>query len=110
MSLPEQYRKLLIEYDKVLNLSKTILDELRKGGEVKSLVFLLDKKKMTGEAIARLTKEINLIEVRSYPDANLKTLAEVKGLLKLISEKARLLQEVEEKVQNFLKKKDPGWK
>ena len=110
MSLPEQYRQLLSQYEELVSLSRTILAELKKAGGENNLSSLLEKKKSLGENIARLTKEINLIEVRSYPDANLKTLAEVKRLLKLISEKARLLQEVEEKMQNFLHQKDPGWK
>jgi len=106
MNLPEQYRKLLTEYDQVLNLSKMILGELKKEKKESNLSFLLEKKKMAGEAIARLTKEIASVEIKSYPDSNLKTLGEVKGLLKLISEKAKLLHEIEEKIQNLLQQKD----
>jgi hypothetical protein len=56
---------------------------------------------VTGKSIARLTKEIASVEIKSYSDSNLKTLGEVKGLLKLISEKAKLLHEIEEEIQNF---------
>jgi hypothetical protein len=101
MSLLEQYRKLLSEYDQVLNLSKKILGELKKGGKENDISFLLEKKAVTGKSIARLTKEIASVEIKSYSDSNLKTLGEVKGLLKLISEKAKLLHEIEKKIQNF---------
>ena len=105
MSLLEEYKKLLSEYDKVLNLSKMILAELKKEGKESDLFSLLEKKKMAAEGIARLTKEIASTEIKSYSDSNLKTLAEVKDLLKQITEKARLLQEIEEKIQNLLQKK-----
>ena len=110
MSLLEDYKKLLNEYDKVSNLSKMILAELKKEGKESNLFALLEKKKMAGKGIARLTKEVASTEIKSYSDSNLKTLATVKGLLKQIAEKAKLLQEVEDKIQNLLQKKDQGWK
>lgn len=106
MNLPEQYRKLLTGYNQVLNLSKMILGELKKERKESNLSFLLEKKKMAGEAIARLTEEIASIDMKSYSDSNLSTLAEVKVLLKQITEKARLLQEIEEKIKNLLQQKD----
>jgi hypothetical protein len=106
MSLPEQYRKLLNEYDRVLDLSERILDELKKRGKENDISFLLEKKEVTGKSIARLTKEIASAEIENYSGSNLKTLAMVKGLLLQITEKARLLQEIEEKIQNLLQQKD----
>jgi len=110
MSLPEHYRKLLAEYDRVLNLSKMILAELKRKGKESNLSSLLEKKEMAGEAITQLSKEITSVKIDNYSDSNLRTLADVRGLLKLISEKAKLLQEVEEKIQDFLKQKDTDWK
>ncbi len=109
MRLLEHYKKLSGEYDQVLNLSKMILAELKKGGKESNLSLLLEKKKMVGEAIARLSKEITSAKIGNYSDSSLRTLAEVKNLLKLIGEKVKLLQEVEERIQNFLKQKDSGW-
>lgn len=107
MSLLEEYKKLSSEYDKVLNLSKMILAELKKEGKENDFISLLEKKKMAGESIARLTEEVASTEIKSYSDSNLKTLATVKGLLQQIAEKAKHLQEVEGKIQNFLQQKDP---
>jgi len=107
VSLLEEYKKLSSEYDKVLNLSKMILAELKKEGKESNLFALLEKKKMAGKGIARLTKEVASTEIKSYSDSNLKTLATVKGLLQQIAEKAKHLQEVEGKIQNFLQQKDP---
>ena len=107
MSLLEEYKKLSSEYDKVLNLSKMILAELKKEGKESNLFALLEKKKMAGKGIARLTKEVASTEIKSYSDSNLKTLATVKGLLQQIAEKTKPLQEVEGKIQNFLQQKDP---
>ncbi len=104
MSLLEEYKKLSSEYDKVLNLSKMILAELKKEGKENDLFSLLEKKKTVGEGIARLTKEIASTEIKSYSNSNSKALATVKSLLKQIAEKVRLLQEVENKIQNFLQK------
>ena len=107
MSLLEQYKKLLIEYDKVLNLSKRILAELKNEGKERDLIPLLEKKRMVGQTISHLTKKIASIKIGSYPDSNLNSLAGVKSLLNQITEKAKLLQEVEEEVQNLLQLKDP---
>lgn len=107
MSLLEQYKKLLIEYDKVLNLSKRILAELKNEGKERDLIPLLEKKRMVGQTISHLTKKIASIEIGSYPDSDFSSLAGVRSLLNQITEKAKLLQEVEEEVQNLLQLKDP---
>ncbi len=108
MSLLEEYEKLLSEYDKVLDLSKMILTKLKKEGEEKDIISLLERKKVAGETIARLSEEIGSIEIKSFSGSNLKTLTGVRSLLRQITEKAKLLQEIEEKIQNFLQEKDPG--
>ena len=110
MSLPELYRKLLDQYEQVVSLSEMILAELKKAEGKNNLSSLLEKKKSLGENIARLTQQIASSRIGGDSHSNLTALAEVKDLLKLISEKARVLQEAEEKMQNFLHQKDPGWK
>ena len=110
MSLLAEYEKLLSEYDKVLNLSETILAELKKEEKEKDIISLLEKKRMAGETITHLTEKIASTEIKSVSDSNLNTLAMVKSLLKQITEKAKLLQEVEEKIQNSLQEKDSDWK
>ncbi len=110
MSLLEQYKNLLMEYDKLLNLSQRIWAELKNKGKEKNLISLLEKKRMAGETTTHLTKKISSIEIGSYSDSNLNSLVEVKGVLKQIAEKVKLLQEVEDKIQNFLQQKNPGWK
>ena len=107
MCLLEQYKKLLLEYDKVLNLSKMILAELKNEGEEKDIISLLGKKRKVGETITHLTKKIASSEIKSYSDSNLSSLAEVKDFLNQITEKAKLVQEVEDKIQNLLQQKDP---
>lgn len=107
MSLLEQYKKLLIEYDKVLNLSKRILAELKNEGKERDIIPLLEKKRMVGQTISHLTKKIASIEIESYPDSNLDSLAGVRSLLDQITVRAKLLQEIEEEVQNLLQQKDP---
>ncbi|MCK4224476.1 MAG: hypothetical protein KAX39_04795 [candidate division Zixibacteria bacterium] len=106
MSLLEEYEKLLSEYDNVLNLSKMILAELKKEGKKNNLISLLEKKKMAGETIARLSEEIGSTQIKSFSGSNLKTLTGVRSLLRQITEKAKLLQEIEEKIQNFLQQKE----
>ncbi len=105
MSLLEHYRKLLDQYDQVLTLSKLILRELRSQTEEGNLASLLEKKRSVGESITRLTQKISTARIENYSDPNLKTLIEVKGFLKQITEKAELIREVEEKIQNLLQKK-----
>lgn len=106
MNLPEQYRRLLSQYDQLVSLSETILAELKKAGNESNLSLLVEKKKSLGESIARLTRQIASSRIRGGSESNLKALAEVKDLLQQVTEKATLLQRVEEKIQDFLGKKD----
>jgi hypothetical protein len=106
MSLLDQYEALLTEYDKILNLSKMILVELKKGGAESNIVPLLEQKKIASEAITYLTEKLTAVKISSKNDPNLKNLPEVKSLLERITEKAKLIQEVEEKIQNFLQDDD----
>ena len=99
MSLLEEYKKLSSEYDKVLNLSKMILAELKKEGKESNLFALLEKKKMAGKGIARLTKEVASTEIKSYSDSNLKTLATGK----VFSSKSRKKQSISKKLKERYK-------
>jgi hypothetical protein len=107
MSLIEEYQKLLKEYDQVLELSRLILAELKKGGGEDHLSSLIQKKRITGERISRFSQELSSIKIKGTSDFNLKALTKVKELLAQISQKARLLQEVEEKIQNLLQQTGP---
>lgn len=102
MGLIDGYQKLLKEYDLVLELSRMILAELKKGVREDHLSPLIQKKRMAGERITRFSKELSSMEIKSASDFNLKSVTVVKELLAQISEKARLLQEVEERIQNLL--------
>jgi len=102
MPLSEQYQMLLLLYDKVLDLSQKVLKELEREGTESNIIFLLEQKKVAGEAIKHMTKKIASTKIKSKADPHLKTLAEVKSLLEQITEKAKLIQEVEEKIQKFL--------
>ncbi|UCB53272.1 MAG: hypothetical protein JSV10_04110 [Candidatus Zixiibacteriota bacterium] len=104
MSLPELYRKLLDQYEEVVSLTQTILAELKKGEGEGNLKVLLDKKKTLGENIAQLTQQIASSRIGS--DSSLSALAEVKDLLRQVTEKAKLLQQVEEKIQDFLRRSE----
>lgn len=106
MSLLDQYEALLTEYDKILNLSKMILAELKKGGAESNIVPLLEQKKIAWEAITYLTEKLAAVKISSKNDPNIRNLPEVKSLLERITEKAKLIQEVEEKIQNFLQDDD----
>jgi hypothetical protein len=105
MSLPEQYRKLLSQYDEVLSLSRMILANLERGGTEENLSLLVERKEKVGNGIARLISEIALFEADGHSDSNFRTLAEVKPLLKQIEERANLLQGVEERIRSLLQKK-----
>ena len=102
MPLSEQYQMLLLLYDKVLDLSKKILKELEREGAESNIVILVEQKKVAGEAIKHMTQKIASTEIKSKADPHLKTLAEVKSLLEQITKKAKLIQEVEERIQKFL--------
>ena len=106
MNLPEQYRRLLSQYDQLVSLSETILAELNKAGSESNLNSLVEKKKTLGESIARLTRQIASSRIKGGSGSNLKALSEMKDLLQQVTEKATLLQRVEEKIQVFLRKKD----
>jgi hypothetical protein len=96
MSLVAQYRELLSHYEQVLALTRDILRELRTQGKESSLNVLVEKRKLAGESIARLTAEI----AQTRPD--FETLATVKSLLRQVKEKTGLLQELEEQIQSLL--------
>lgn len=105
MNLPDQYRRLLAEYAKVLNLSRKILEELKKEGKESELDLLLEKRKAAGETIAGLTEQIASANIRGCSESSLRTLAQVKGLLQQVIEKVKLLQEVEQEIQDLLGKR-----
>jgi len=106
MSLPEQYRQLLSQYEELVSLSRTILAELKKAGSESKLSLLLEKKKSLGQNIARLTQQIASSRIGGDSHSNLGTLAEAKVLLQQVAEKAHFLQQVEEKIQDFLRRRD----
>lgn len=102
MDLLEQYKALLVEYDKVLNISQEILLELEKKGQESDLILLIQQKKVLASTIAQLTEQIASSEVKNRADSNLRTLSEIKSLLEQITNKAKLIQEAEDKIQKFL--------
>ena len=102
MNLPEKYRKLLVEYDRVLNLSGQILDELKTGGTEGDLESILEKKRIAGQNIARLTQQIASSEIKGRSDTSFEALALIKDLLGQVTQKAELLQHVENQIQNLL--------
>ena len=106
MSLPEQYRRLLTQYDEVLSLSRMILANLASGGTEENLSLLVERKEKVGKDIAGLTSAIASYDAGARSDSNFKTLAQVKPLLKQIEERANLLQGVEERIRSLLQKKD----
>jgi hypothetical protein len=44
MGVPDQYRKLLTEYDRILKVSERMLEELREGGRRVILTFFWRRK------------------------------------------------------------------
>ncbi len=106
MNLPEQYEELLNEYEQVIRLSEMILAELKTKGEEDNLSLLLKKKRMAGESIVRLTEQIAATRIKGRSDSDSGMVASMKGLLRQITEKAELLQEIEEKIQDCLRRKE----
>ncbi|MGB8658062.1 MAG: hypothetical protein WCE90_09810 [Candidatus Zixiibacteriota bacterium] len=106
MSLVEQYQALLTEYDKVLNLSKRILVELRRGGTEREILILLEEKKAAGQTVTCMAKRLSSSKIEGQPGHNSQSLSEMKSVLGLITEKARHIQEIEQKIRDFLKDSD----
>jgi len=101
---------LLIAYDKVLNISRKILSELEKNGRESDLLIYLEQKKAVAETIAQLTEIITSTEIGKQINLDSKDLTEMKSALEQITEKAKLIQEVEEKIQKLLQENDHGLK
>ena len=106
MNLPELYRNLLDQYEQVLGVTQTILAGLKRGEGEENLNPLLEKKKALGHDIARLTQQIASSSIGRDSRFNLSTLAEVKDLLRQVTEKANLVQEIEASIHDFLQRKD----
>lgn len=104
MNLSQRYRRLLELFDQVLSLSHMILSELEREGTGENLKDLIDKKDAAGRSIAMLTEEIAAAEVGSNSEFSLRTLAEIKPILKQIEQKASLLQAVEGRIQDLVKR------
>jgi hypothetical protein len=104
MSLSRRYRNLLDLFDQVLGLSYMILSELEKEGTQENLEDLIGKKDAAGRSIAKLTQEIASAEIDSSSELSLKTLSELKPILKQIEQKASLLQAVEGRIQDLVKR------
>jgi hypothetical protein len=106
MRLPELYKKLLDQCEQVLGVTQSVLAGLKRGEGEKNLDPLLEKKKALGDEIARLTQQIASSSVGRDSGSNLAALAEVKDLLRQVTEKANLVQETEERIQRFLRSKE----
>jgi len=106
MKLPELYKKLLDEYEQVLGVTQSILAALKGGEGEEKLNPLLEKKKALGNGIARLTQQIASSSIGRDSRSDLSTLTEVKDLLRRVTEKAELLQLAEEKIQDFLRRRE----
>lgn len=104
MNLPQQYRKLLDLFDQVLGLSHMILSELEREGTHNNLDELIDKKDAAGKNIAKLTQEIASVSIDFDSQSGLRNLAEIKPLLKQIEQKASLLQVVEGRIQDLVRR------
>ncbi len=107
MNVLEQYQVLSLAYDKALSLSRKILSELEKNGSESDLYILLEQKKVVASTIAQLTETITSTEIGKHTNLNSKDLSEMKSTLKQITKKAKLIQEVEEKIQKFLQENNP---
>jgi hypothetical protein len=81
-----------------------ILSELEKEGTREYIEDLIEKKEATGKSIAKLTEEIASVEIGSNSELSLKTLSEIKPILKQIEQKASLLQAVEGRIQDLIKR------
>ncbi len=98
----EQYKILLREYDRVLIISKMILEKLKKQEEDQHIIDLLEQKRIIAEDIVDLTRKISVTEIKDSKDVNLQNLPKVKALLSQIAEKTKQIQKTEEKIQSFL--------
>jgi hypothetical protein len=105
MSLPDRYRSLLDLFDQVLGLSHMILSELEMGGRKENLEELLRKKDAAGAKIEKLTREIASSDISIDSQSNLKTLAQVRPILRQIEKKASLLNAVERRIRELAKQK-----
>jgi hypothetical protein len=106
MNLPELYRKLLDEYEQVLRMSEMILAELKRQGAEDDVRPLLERKRKTGENIARLTEQIASTQIKGPSGSDLSMVTSMKHLLRQITEKAELLQKIEGRIQDHLQRKD----
>jgi hypothetical protein len=107
VNLPEQYRQLSDLFEEVLSLSNMILFELERGADSEKLESLVERKDSTGKKIEKLTQEISSGGSDIDRDSKLRTLAEIKPLLKLIEKQTNLLEAVEARIQRLVKgKKD----
>lgn len=93
-------------YEQVLSVTQTILAELKRGEGEKNLNLLLEKKKSLGDDIARLTQQITSSRIGGDSRSNLSALTEVKDLLRQVTEKAELLHQTEQKIQDFLRRRE----
>jgi hypothetical protein len=106
MNLPELYRKLLSEYEQVLRLSEMILAELKRQGAEDDIRPLLERKRKAGENIVQLTEQIAATQIKGHSGSDSGTVVSMKHLLRQITEKAELIQEIEEKILDCLRRKD----
>jgi len=98
----EQYIILLREYDRILSISKMILEKLEKQDEDNHIIDLLEQKQIIAENIVDLTRKIFVTEIKDRKDTNLQNLSKVKALLSQIAEKTEQIQKTEEKIQSLL--------
>jgi uncharacterized membrane protein YjjP (DUF1212 family) len=98
----EQYIILLREYDRILSISKMILEKLEKQDEDNHIIDLLEQKRIIAENIVDLTRKIFVTEIKDRKDTNLQNLSKVKALLSQIAEKTEQIQKTEEKIQSLL--------
>ena len=103
MTLLEQYKTLLDEFDKVLGLSQTILSELENKGTPETITAHLEQKSAIAKTIAELTDQISSTRIGNGKGSRFADLAEVKILYSKITEKARQIQQIEEKIQHTIK-------
>jgi hypothetical protein len=106
MSLLERYRRLSDLFDQVLSLSNMILFELERDGKDENLKSLLQRKDAAGRSIAELTQEIASSGAGADFQSNLRTLAEVKPILRQIEKQTSLLEAVEKRIQTLVKQRD----
>lgn len=102
MTLLEQYKTLLDEFDKVLRLSQTILSALKNKRAPETITTHLKQKSAIAKTIAELTDQISSTKMGNGKDSGFADLVEVKILYSKITEKARQIQRIEEKIQHTL--------